>query len=265
MRKHRIPSVAALAVLLLVLYAPLARVAINAFNANELSTTWGGATLRWFRAAWDNQEVRPAIWVSIKLAVLTSVISVVIGSLSVVAIRALPRGGAALVRLAAVSRVATPEIIVATGLVVTMPLIHLRFGFRAMLIGHVSYLTGFVVMLIAARAANADRRLEEAAQDLGAKPIRVLFTIVLPDLLPAIGAAALLAAAFSFDDVALSRSLTSPQSTSLPLVLVSLTQRSPTPELDAIATALLVIGTTLFVCALKIAGGLFAVTGQASK
>jgi ABC-type spermidine/putrescine transport system permease subunit II len=259
---HRVPSITALTFLLVVLYAPLVRVVVNSFNANEISTSWGGATLRWFKAAWSNAEVRPAIWTSAKLAVLTSLISVGIATLSVVALRALPRGRAAMVRIAALARIATPEIIVATGLVITLPLINMRLGFRAMLIGHVAYLTGFVVLLIAARADNADRRLEEAAQDLGARPWRVLFTIVLPDLLPAIGAAALLAAAFSFDDVALSRSLSSPQSTTLPLVLVSLAQRNPTPELDAIATLLLVIGIGLFVSALKVAGSISTVTSQ---
>jgi ABC-type spermidine/putrescine transport system permease subunit II len=263
-RVHRIPSVTALALLITILYAPLLRVLINSFNSNPLATTWDGATLRWFRIAIADQEVRSALWVSARLAFETSIVSVLIGTLAVVAVRALPRGGRVLVRLASLARITTPEIIVATGLFVMMPLLSVRFGFRALFFGHVAYLTGFVVVLVSARAANADRSLEDAAQDLGARPWRVLCTIVLPDLLPAISAAALLSAAFSFDDVALSRSLASPTSTTLPLVLVSLIQRRVTPEIDAIATLLLGVGFLLFAAALFTAGSITALTGQPS-
>jgi ABC-type spermidine/putrescine transport system permease subunit II len=143
-----------------------------------------------------------------------------------------------------------------------MPLLSVTFGFKALFFGHVVYLTGFVVVLVAARAANADRSLEDAAQDLGARPWQVMWTIVLPDLLPAIGAAALLSAAFSFDDVAISRALNSPTTTTLPLVLVSLIQRRVTPEIDAIATLLLLVGALLFAAALLLGGSVSALTGQ---
>lgn len=261
-RRQRVPSVAALVVLLAVLYAPLVRLSVNAFNANELGTTWDGATLRWFRSVWENDGLRRAARTSVVLAVSTAAISGVIGTLAVVAMRSLPRGGQWLVRIAALARVTTPEILVATGLFVLMPLIGQRLGFRAMLIGHVTYLTGFVVALVAARAVNADRSLEEAAADLGARPARVLFTIVLPDLLPAIGASALLAAAFSFDDVALSRSMSSPQSQTLPLFLVSMVQRRATPEIDAVAVVMLAVSALLFIGALTIAGSVGTLTGQ---
>lgn len=143
-----------------------------------------------------------------------------------------------------------------------LPLLGWRFGMRALLLCHVVYLTGFVVLLVGPRAANADPRIEEAAHDLGARPWRVLLTIVIPDLLPAIGAAALLSAAFSFDDVALSRSLASPSITTLPLILVSTIQRRVTPEIDAIATLLLVLVAALFVCALVVARSVDVLTGQ---
>jgi ABC-type spermidine/putrescine transport system permease subunit II len=261
-RVHRFPSMLALITLIAVLYAPLVRVVVNAFNSNPLATTWEGATLRWFRTAINDTEVRSAVWVSVKLAGISSLVSVLIGTLAVVAVRMLPRGGRSLVKIAALSRVTTPEIIVATGLFVLMPLLSVKFGFNALFFGHVVYLTGFVVVLVAARAANADRSLEDAAQDLGARPWQVMWTIVLPDLLPAIGAAALLSAAFSFDDVAISRAVNSPTTTTLPLVLVSLIQRRVTPEIDAIATLLLLVGALLFGGALVLGGSVSALTGQ---
>lgn len=265
MRRQRFPSVVALVALLGVLYAPLVRLSINAFNANELGTTWGGGTTRWFRSVWENDGLRRAARTSALLAVTTAALSVVLGTLAVVSLRSLPRVGLWIVRIAALARVTTPEILMATGLFVLLPLIGQRLGFRAMLIGHVTYLTGFVVLLVAARAANADRSVEEAAADLGARPWRVFFTIVLPDLLPAVGAGALLAAAFSFDDVALSRSMSSPQSQTLPLFLVSMVQRKVTPEIDAVAVIMLVVSGLLFLGALMISGSLSTLTGQRDR
>ena len=256
MRKHRVAGVCALVLLLVVLYAPLVRLVVNAFNANELATTWGGFTLRWFRAAVHNDGVRRSIRTSAVLAAFTSMVSVVLGTLLVLGLKYANRGTVFLGRLLAVARVTTPEVILATGLFVMLPIIGLHFGFTALLIGHVVYLTGFVIVLVGARAASADPLQEEAAADLGASPARVLLRVVLPNLYPAIGAAALLSAAFSFDDVALSRVLASPTTTTLPLILVSMIQRRVTPEIDAISTLLLIIGAALFVIALAAGRGI---------
>ena len=255
-RRHRVFSLAMLILLLLVLYAPLLRLLVNAFNANELATTWGGFTTKWFRSAVDNDGVRRAIRTSAWLALLTSLVSVTLGTLLVLGLKHANRGVAILGRLLSIARVTTPEIILATGLFVMLPTVGLRFGMVALLIGHAVYLTGFVVVLVGAQAARADVAVEEAAADLGASPARVLFRVVLPNLRPAIGAAALLSAAFSFDDVALSRVLASPQTTTLPLILVSMIQRRVTPEIDAIATILLLIGAALFAAALLIGRGI---------
>ena len=245
-----------LAALLLVLYAPLVRLIVNAFNANELATTWTGFTTKWFRSAVNNEAIRSSIRTSAVLAALTSLVSVTIGTALVLGLKLTNRGVAFLGRLLALARVTTPEIILATGLFVMLPTIGLRFGMVALLIGHAVYLTGFVVVLVGARAASADIGQEEAAADLGASPARVLARVVLPNLRPAIGAAALLSAAFSFDDVALSRVLASPRTTTLPLILVSMIQRRVTPEIDAIATILLLIGAALFAAALVIGRGI---------
>jgi ABC-type spermidine/putrescine transport system permease subunit II len=258
---RRLPTLVALIVLLVVLYAPLLRLSINAFNANELGTTWGGATGRWFRAVFENKGLLRAARNSALLAMLTAILSSLIGTAAVLAMRSLPIGGRALVRIGSLARVTTPEILVATGLFVLLPLANQRLGFRSMLIGHVAYLSGFVVLLVAARLAQFDTSLEEAAADLGARPARVMWTIVLPDLRPAILAAGLLAAAFSFDDVALSRSLSSPDSQTLPLFLVSLVQRKATPEIDAIAVLMLVISVALFAAAIAVARGATVVVG----
>jgi spermidine/putrescine transport system permease protein len=256
MRRHRPVSLFVLAIVVLVLYAPLIRVALNAFNQDALGIQWEGFTGHWFRDAWNNDALRSSVANSGLIAVLSSVGSVIIGTAAVLSMRASGSRQKIATRLLSVARIATPEIIIATGLLVTLPLLGLRFGKLAMTVGHIAYLTAYVVLLVGARAARFDVRLEEAAADLGAAPLRVLTRIVLPQLAPAIGAAALMSAAFSFDDVAISRSVASPTSQTLPLVLVSMIQRSPTPQIDAVATLLVLAAAGLFGLAVFVGRGI---------
>ncbi len=259
MRRHRRLTLVVLVFVVLILYAPLLRVAVNAFNTNKLGTGWEGFTGHWFKDAWHNDVLRSSVGKSAILALLASAGSVVVGTAAVLSMRASSGRQAIASRLLALSRVATPEIIIATGLLVTLPLVGVHFGSFAMLLGHVAYLTAYVVLLVGASAAKLDGQLEEAAADLGASPWRVLSRIVLPHLLPAIGAAALMSAAFSFDDVAISRSVASPTSQMLPLVLVSMIQRSPSPQIDAVATVLIAVAALLFGVAVFVGRGIDAI------
>ncbi len=118
-----------------------------------------------------------------------------------------------------------------------------------MTVAHVAYLSAFVVLLVGARAAGADVAHEEAARDLGANRWQVLRHVVLPDLRPAIIAAAVLTAAFSFDDVALSLTLRGPQDTTVPVYILSAVQRRVTPSVHAIGAMVLMVGVTAFVLA----------------
>lgn len=241
--------------LVLVLYAPLAQLVVSSVNRNPLSTGWSGFTWGWFSDAFSNSEVRDALGRSIRLALITSITCVIAGTAVAIAGRH-RRWLRPFTQTLAGARVATPEIIIATGLGVALPAMSIRFGFRTMLLGHVVYLTAYVALLVGARAAGADPHQEEAALDLGAHPWQVLWTITLPDLLPAIVSAGLLAAAFSFDDVALSSTLRGPHDTTLPVLIFSKVQRRVTPEVHAIGAVILGVGVALFVVATVVNGSL---------
>jgi spermidine/putrescine transport system permease protein len=148
--------------------------------------------------------------------------------------------------LFATVRVATPEIIIATGLAATLPAVGFAFGFRPMLVAHVAYLAAYVLLIVGARAAGADKNLEEAALDLGASKWQMLRDVVLPDLRPAIISSALLAFAFSFDDVALSLALRGPTDTTVPIYIFSAVQRRVTPAIHAVGAVIVVVGIVTF-------------------
>jgi spermidine/putrescine transport system permease protein len=231
--------------LVVVLYVPLLYVVYASLNANPSGSSWKGVTGTWFREAWSSVTARQAFENSVSLAAVSSVGATLAGTAVALAVRRTTWMRAVAVGLAG-ARTASPEIIIATGLAVLLPLVGVRSGFRPMALGHIAYLSAYVALLVGARAAGADVSQEEAALDLGARRWRVLRDIVIPDVLPAVIAAGLLAAAFSFDDVALSQSLRGPNDTTLPVYLVS-TINSPnqSPSIYAIGTMVIGLGAVV--------------------
>lgn len=242
-----------LVAVLIVLYAPLVFLVVASVNSNPSSTTWQGLTTQWYTNAFNDDSLRRAAAVSVRLAFVATLGSVAIGTVAAVA----ARQSAWLRKVNQVLgtvRVGTPLIIIATGIAAILPAVNVGFGFAPMAVAHVAYLSAYVLLIVGARAAGADPLLEDAALDLGAGPWRVLRTVVLPDLKPAIVASALLTFAFSFDDVALSLALRGPNDTTVPIYIFSAVQRRVTPSIHAIGTVILVIGVTTFVAATVVNG-----------
>lgn len=251
MKRHQPVALTVLVMVLIVLYAPLVFVAVSGVNSNPFSTGWDGATWQWYRDAWGDRALRRSLGVSLRLGALTTVLAVVLGTAVAVVARRSPLLRA-VGRITAALRVATPEIVIATGLAALIPAVGLNLGFRSMLIAHVAYLTAYVVLIVGARAARMDPEVELAAADLGAGPWRTLTRVILPDLRPAIGASALLVLAFSLDDVALSLALRGPTDTTLPVYLYSVVQRRVTPSIHAVGTLVVLAGAALFLAAFAI-------------
>ncbi len=240
------PSGIVLAGLVVVLYAPLLFLVVASVNRNPASTGWQGFTFDWYRAAWRDQSLRDAVSVSVQLALAAAALATVVGTAAAIAARrsrVLQRLNLAF----ATARVGTPEIVLATGLGALLPAIGIDFGRTPMLVAHVAYLSAYVTLVVGARAAGSSAAMEESALDLGARPWRVVFDVILPDLRPAIASAALLALAFSFDDVALSLALRGPDDTTVPLYIFSAVQRRVTPSIHAIGAVVIAIGIVVFV------------------
>jgi ABC-type spermidine/putrescine transport system permease subunit II len=240
-----------LGVTLLLLYAPIAQLVASSLNSNALTAAWRGFTLDWYELALRNDEVVDAAWRSLRLAVAVAAAAGVIGTLGAVAVRHHPRSRRLLNTLAT-ARIATPELVLAVGLSVLMPLLGLRFGTLSMWFGHTVLLSAYVLVIVSSRLSGTSIVLEEAAADLGASPLRVVRHAVLPHVMPAVAAALVLVAAFSFDDVLLSSRLGGPNDTTLPVVILSMATRRPTPELDAIGTLVIAAGLASFVLALTV-------------
>ena len=232
-RRHTFVAVVSVLALLF-LWAPLAMVAVNASNRNELLTSWDGATTRWFHEAVRDPQIRDALRQTLVIALLCTAVSLPLAVTAVLWWRgASPRRRRwfdALVYL----NVILPEVVFASAIFLLFVRLHVGTGLVAVVIGHSVWNTAFAILILQARLSALDPALEEVAADLGAGSWQVFRRVTLPGLLPGMLVAALIVFTFSFDDVVTSFFLAGSQVNTLPLVLFGLIRFHVTPEINAI-------------------------------
>ena len=221
------------------LYAPILVLIGYSFNASPLVTVWGGFSTQWYAALLADAPLLASAWVSLKVAILTSVIATILGTLAALVLERQRRfRGRALFTGLVLGPIVMPEVMIGLSLLLMFIGIGLDRSLLTIVIAHATFCTGFVALVVAARLRGLDRTLEEAAADLGAPPMRVLTTITLPLLGPAVIAGALLAFTLSLDDLVVASFVSGPGSTTLPMRLYSRVRLGVNPEINAASTLL---------------------------
>lgn len=236
------------------LYVPILSMIVFSFNNSRLVTVWDAEdspTLKWYRALLENDQIRNAAWLSIKVAAVTATGAVILGTLAgLVLARFGPFKGRTLLSGMTTAPLVMPEVI--TGLSLLLLFVSLEQligwpqgrGFATIVIAHITFAMAYVTVVVQSRLATFDDSLEEAALDLGARPAKVFFRITLPLILPAILSGWLLAFTLSWDDVVISQFVSGPGSTTLPVVIFSKVRLGVSPETNALATIMvLIVGT----------------------
>ncbi|RUP15626.1 MAG: ABC transporter permease subunit [Methylobacterium sp.] len=229
----------ALAAGLVFLYAPIVVLIVYSFNASPLVTVWGGFSTRWYGALMSDAPLIAAAWVSLKVAILASLLATILGTLAALVLERQGRfRGRALFTGLVVGPIVMPEVMIGLSLLLMFIGIGLDRGLLTIVIAHTTFCTGFVAVVVGARLRGLDQSLEEAAADLGATPARVLMTVTLPLLAPALTAGALLAFTLSLDDLVIASFVSGPGSTTLPMRLYSQVRLGVNPEINAASTLL---------------------------
>jgi ABC-type spermidine/putrescine transport system permease subunit II len=230
-----------LVAVLLCLYAPIVLVVVNSFNADETLVGWDGFTTKWYHSVFENERVWDDAWTSIRVAVVSTVISLVIALSTVLWMRGASARGRKTMDAATYVRLILPEVVMAFALFVLLRALDMRLDFWSVVAGHVVVYSAYATLVLQARLGSLDRAREEAAADLGAPPLRVFRRVTLVQLLPGIAVAGLLAFTFSFDNVVMSRFLGGSQTETLPVLIVSLIRRSVTPEVNALGVLIMLV------------------------
>lgn len=228
------------------LYLPILCLVVFSFTAGEITTQLSGFSLRWYRELLHDGELLAAALLSLKIAALTATAALVVGTATaVLLVRHARSHASSLLAGLATAPMVLPEVVVGLSLVLLfthpwLPLLGGR-GVGAIWIGHVTLALGYVAVLVASRLREMDPALEEAALDLGCPPWKVFFVITVPVIAPTLAAAWLLAFTLSLDDFVLSAMLSSPGSTTLPVLVWARLHHGLTPEINALASVIVFV------------------------
>ena len=230
------------------LYIPLLFLIVFSFNSTRQDGVFTGFSLRWYEALLTDSRLVEGFWLSLKVALLTGTLSVVLGCFAAfVLVRYKDSKGFSgrtvfygLVNAPLVM----PEVIIGLSLLLLMVASQRMFGFpergfATLVLGHTLLGMAYATTVIQSRLLEADRSIEEAAMDLGCRPIQVFFLVTLPSIAPALVSSWLLTFTLSFDDVVLSEFLSGPGVTTLPQVIFSYARRGVNPSIYAAATLLI--------------------------
>lgn len=232
-------NLASLVLGFLFLYLPIVLLVIYSFNESRLVTVWTGFSTRWYGELFRNQGYIDAAWVTVRVALLSSTVATILGTLAALAmVRGGRFRGRTLFSGMIYAPLVMPEVITGLSLLLLFVAIGFDRGFWTVTAAHVTFSMCYAAVVVSSRLVTFDRSLEEAAQDLGCPPARAFLTVTLPIMAPAVVAAWLLSFTLSLDDLVIASFATGPGATTLPMKVYSAIRLGVTPEINALCTLL---------------------------
>ena len=235
------------------LYVPIASMMVYSFNSSRLATVWGGFSTEWYGKLWENDQVWDALWLSLRIAAVSATLATVLGVMSALAlVRFGAFRGRGLFAALNIAPLVLPEIIIAIAVLMLFVIMGHYIGWPAqrgattITLAHATLSVTYVVTVVRARLIAMDPSLEEAALDMGARPLQVLATVTLPIIAPAILAGWLLAFTLSLDNVVVSNFTSGPGATTLPILIWSKVKLGVSPDINALG-AVMVLAVSVVV------------------
>jgi len=227
---------------LLYLFIPIFIVVLFSFNDNQgrFNFTWQGFTLNHWAHPFADPDLASALKNSLVIALISTLIAVALGTFMALALVRYSFRGRGVVDLMVFLPLASPEVVLGAALLALFLTAAVNTGFVTIIIAHVMFTVSYVVVTVKARLEGMDRHIEEAAMDLGATEWATFRKITLPMIAPGVAAAALLAAAISIDDYVIT-SFNAGQTQTFPLFIFGATRQGVPPEVNVLASALLVL------------------------
>jgi len=242
------------------LYIPLASVIVYSFNDSKLATVWGGFSTRWYVELFKNEQILDAAFLSLRIASTSATLATIFGTMAgLILVRFGRFRGQTLFSGMITAPLVMPEVI--TGLSLLLLFVSLQQligwpgqrGFMTITIAHTTFSMAYVAVIVRSRLATMDESLEEAAMDLGCRPLRIVFDITLPLIAPAMIAGWLLAFTLSLDDLVIASFVSGPGSSTLPMYIFSKVKLGVTPDINALASLIILVISILVFAAWFIA------------
>ena len=230
------------ALALLYLFIPIFVIVVFSFNDNKgrFNFTWQGFTLDHWKHPFSNPDLASAMENSLLIALICTLIATALGTFMAMALVRYGFRGRSVVDFFVFLPLSTPEVVIGAALLALFLTMAVNTGFATIVIAHVMFTVSYVVVTVKARLEGMDRHIEEAAMDLGATEWTTFRKVTLPMIAPGVAAAALLAAAISIDDYVIT-SFNAGQTVTFPLFIFGATRQGVPPEVNVLATLLLLV------------------------
>ena len=228
---------------LIFLYLPISVLIFMSFNESDAPFTWTGFSTKWYSVLVNSPNILEGFQNTLIVAVASTIISLVLGTLLAIGLARYQKSSA--LEAVALTPAIFPDLALAIGLLALFTSLHLTLGLHSVIISHALFCMAFVTAIVRGRLAQIDSSLEEAAQDLGDSPVGIFFRVTLPNIKPALIAGGLLAFTLSLDEFVIAFFTNGPSTPTLPIVIYSMVRFGVSPEINALATVVLLISALI--------------------
>lgn len=236
-----------LIIIFLFLYTPIFTLMVFSFNESKTMGKWTGFTFKWYLELFNNNRLMSALYYTILIALLASVISTIVGTIAAIAISKMGGKLKALILNINYLPVLNPDIVTGIALMSLFIFLKFDFGFTTMLLAHITFDIPYVILSVLPKLKQLPENTLEAAADLGATPIYAIRKVVIPQIKPGIFAGFLMAFTMSIDDFVISFFTTGPGVTNLSIEIYSMARRGIKPEINALSTLMFITVLSLLI------------------
>ena len=241
-KDKRVLGKVGMALLLVFFYAPILFMIVFSFNSSKSLTHFTGFSLRWYEAMLKNHGMMESLYVTIVIALLATVISTIIGTITAIGLSKSKKVLRAFVSQVNDFPIMNPEIVTAIGLMLLFITFQIEKGFVTLLLAHIAFCIPYVILSIMPKIKSLDPNLADAAMDLGATPWQALVKVIVPQIMPGIVSGALIAFTMSFDDFVISYFVTGQGVKNLSIMVYTMSKRI-NPSVNAISTLVVLLIT----------------------
>lgn len=226
------------ALIYLFLYAPILILIIFSFNASKSRANWSGFTLNWYFELFKDRQIMKALYNTVVIALLSSVMATIIGTAAAIGIHNMKKLKKKLVMNLTYIPVVNPDIVTGLSLMLLFVFTKFPLGLFSLLLAHITFNLPYVILSVLPKLKQLDKNLYEAALDLGASPLHAYHKVILPEIMPGIITGMLLAFTLSVDDFVISFFTTGSGVSTLSIIIYSMARRGINPKINALSTLL---------------------------
>jgi spermidine/putrescine transport system permease protein len=235
----------------LFLYTPIFALVLFSFNDSKYMSKWDGFTFKWYGQLFQNEGIMSALYYTVTIAIIASVLATIIGTISAIGIVKMRGKSKKLILNINYIPILNTEIVTAVAIMSLFIFVKMEFGFMTMLLAHIMFCTPYVILSVLPKIKQLPENIEDAAMDLGATPMYALRKVILPQIKPGIISGFLIAFTMSIDDFIISFFNTGNGVSNLSIEIYGMARRGIKPEINALSTIMFTVVLALLLLSNK--------------